>query len=107
VLEYSSRSSVSIGTDGRPSRWSNSVRHGAMNRSSSKNASIRASSAGSRLASSGSNASHNVVCGSVSRSTAHLQRPEVTTVSFNHESDLSAGVSAAQQPFPTAHFQGK
>ena len=45
-----------------------------------------ASSAGSRLTSSGSSTSHKVRpdCGSVARSTAHLQDLEVTTVSFNH-----------------------
>jgi hypothetical protein len=40
---------------------------------------------GQPLGSSGSNASHNLAWGSVSRSTAHLQHLEVTTVSFNHK----------------------
>jgi hypothetical protein len=73
--------------------------HGATNRSSSKKASILASSAGSRLASSGSTNSQIVVCGSLSRSTSDLprtRRQEITTVSFNHEPDPSTDVSAAQ-----------
>ncbi len=58
-----------MGIEGRPTAFEKCSRYGAMNASSSRNSEICASSSGSRLASSGSRASHTVACGSETRST--------------------------------------
>src|SRR5262245_32218457 len=94
-------------TEGWPSRTENTARHGATNRSSSKNASIRTSSSGSRRAGSGSNASQMSSWASVSRSTAYLQQQKLQRCHSITDPHPDTNISAGQSTYDSRLLQGQ